>query len=141
VRRGLISAALLVVVALGLTANTSAAEKSTRPPTGAERAEIVHAIKHAWRTQNEYAAVRKLGLAPVVKQIRVSRLDRHYAYAAVGPVDSHGNQSLETVEIVLIKIEAGWVGWRMFLSGSDFAFICAHPANAPAPVRELLCSR
>jgi hypothetical protein len=140
VRHGPISAALLVVVALGLTANTSAVGKTPRPPMAGERAEIVRAIKHAWRTQDEYAAVWKLGLAPVVKRIRVSRLDRHYAYAAVGPVDSHGKQSLETIEIVLIKIEAGWRGWRVFLSGSDFAFICVHRTDAPAPVSELLCS-
>jgi hypothetical protein len=141
VRQGLISAVLLLVVALGLTANVSAGGKIARPPTGVERIEIVRAIKHAWRTLDEYAAVRKLGLAPVVKRLRVSRLDGHYAYAAVAPVDSHGKQTLETVEIVLIKIEAGWTGWRMFLSGTDFAFICAHRADAPAPVRELLCSR
>src|SRR5919201_2003196 len=77
-------------------------------PAPPERAAIVSDVKAAWRTDNVFAALRKRGLHPTIRDIRISRRDRHFASVAVRPLNRSGRQLSETATLVLMQAPGHW---------------------------------
>jgi hypothetical protein len=124
----------LIAVTLTVCAS-SAAETRWRRPTPHERTTIARDVGWAWRVTDMFAADRRRGLHPVVGDVRISRTDRHFAGAAVRPLNGHGKQVAETATVVLMQATGRW----LIVIGpmTDVAVVCQAPA--PQPVRELYC--
>jgi hypothetical protein len=125
--------ALTAAVASVLTG--CGADHGSRPPTPAERAAIVHWIKYWWRVDPQFAAAR-IGRHPVVKSIRVSRRDGHFASAQITPLNGQGKQTLETSDAALMLAGGEWY---VILDGTDLSPICSGPS--PQAIVDLLCHR
>jgi len=110
-------------------------DHATRAPTHAERAAIVRWIKYRWRSDPQFSAAR-VGRHPIVKSIRISRRDSHFASAAITPLDSHGKQTLETSDAALMLAGGDWY---VVLNGTDLSPICSGPS--PQPLVDLFCRR
>ena len=114
----------------------STVARTSRPPTPAERTAIVHWIKYWWRFDPQFAAAR-IGRHPVVKSIRISRRDRHFASAQITPLNGQGQQTLETTEAALMLAGGDWY---VILVGTDLSpRICSGPS--PQAILDLLCHR
>ena len=118
-----------------VTRPSSISVSGTRPPTRAERVAILRWVKHWWRYDPAFAAAR-VGRHPVVKNIRVARRDRHFAGVDIVPVNTHGQQTLETATTALMLAGGEWY---VILSGTDFAPICLGPS--PQAIVDLFCHR
>lgn len=113
----------------------SAADAHWRRPTAHERTTIARDIGWAWRRTDAFAADRQRGLHPVVGEVRLSRTDRHFASAAVHPLNRGGKQVAETATVALMQATGRW----LIVIGpmTDFAVVCQTPA--PRPILDLFC--
>jgi len=106
-----IVAAALLAVALAMLGAASgpsnAASTRWRRPTAHERTTIARDIRWAWRVTDAFAVDRRRGLHPVVGDVHVSRTDRHFASAAVHPLNRLGKQVAETATVALMHSGCG----------------------------------
>jgi hypothetical protein len=129
----IVAAAAAVAAAVIVSAGCGGGH-GARPPSAAERAQIVHWVRFWWKNSDAFAAVRGRGLSPGIAEIRVSRLDSHYATAVIRPRDASGKQQVETQTLPLIQ--AGGV-WSILLGPGDVSAVCSSPS--PKPLVELIC--
>lgn len=129
-----LSATAAVAAVLIASAGCGGSPHGARPPSAAERTQIVHWVRFWWKNSGAFAAVRARGLSPGLGQIRVSRLDPHYATAVIRPRDASGTQQVETQTLPLV--EAGG-SWSILLGPGDVSAVCSTPS--PKPLVDLLC--
>jgi hypothetical protein len=123
------------IVAVALTLAGCGGGHGIRAPTGAERKAITRAVHRWWLTEADFSAVRNLGLHDVVRRIRVSRRDTHFALVDIAPTDRHRKQTLETAQVGVVLVAGKWtiaVG-----PGTDLSEVCT--AASPRALVDLIC--
>src|SRR5438874_2557592 len=98
----MIAVALAMLGAASGPSDAASAGTRWRRPTAHERTTIARDIRWAWRVTDAFAADRRRGLHPLVGDVRVSRTDRHFASAAVHPLNRLGKQVAETATVALM---------------------------------------
>ena len=117
---------------LGLAA-CGGAGGGIRPPTAAERTQIVHAMRFWWRNADGFAAVRTYALH--VDKISVSRRDPHFAAVNIHSIDPKTGYRPEPQKIGLMR----WGGiWEIVVGPGDWSGTCTQPS--PKPLVDLYCS-
>ncbi len=92
----------------------------------------MHSVHFWWRNSDAFTAVRTLH--PGIGQIRVSRLDSHFATVVIRPMDATGEQRVETTKIALMQAGGGW---QIVFGPGDTSGVCTSPS--PRPLVELYC--
>ena len=128
----------LVLALLALTAALAAgcgsgSPHGTRAPTAAERAQIVHWMTFWWRNSDSFAAVRTFKLT--IGEIRVSRLDAHFATVRTSSVNLVTKQQPEPQKLGFMHV--GGV-WEIVVGPGDWSGVCTSPS--PKALVDLYCS-
>ena len=129
--RSLLAAALALLAVAA--AGCGGAAHGTRAPTSAERAQLVHAMRFWWRNSDAFSSVRDYRLR--IGEIRVSRLDDHFATVRISSVDAATGYRPEPQKLGFMH----WGGvWEIVVGPGDWSGTCTSPS--PRPLVELFCS-